>query len=68
RNPDCSDPMERARADEGYFRARMLESVERAGASADSLARLAYYELAGRYSLAALAAGGGRSPDRRGAH
>ena len=64
RNLDCADPIEQARSDEGYFRARMLASVERAGASADSLARLAHYELAGRYSLAALAAAGRRSPDR----
>jgi hypothetical protein len=59
----CTELTNRARADEGYYRARMLASVERAGASADSLARLAHYELAGRYSLAALAAGD-RSSDR----
>ena len=57
-NLDCADLIEQARADEGYFKARMIASVQRAAASADSLARLAHYELAGRYSLAALAAGG----------
>jgi hypothetical protein len=64
RNLDCAYLLEQARAEEGYFRARMLESVRRAGESADSLARLAHYELAGRYSLAALATGGRPSPDR----
>ena len=68
RNLGCADLLEQARAEEHYFRARMLASVQRAAASADSLARLAHYELAGRYSLAALAAGGGRSADGCSAH
>lgn len=63
-----SDPKERLHAgtgtDEGYFTGRMLASVARAAASADSLAKLAHYELAGRYSLAALAAGRQRSLGR----
>jgi hypothetical protein len=63
RSLDCEESREQARADEGYFKGRMFESVERAGASADSLARLVHYELAGRYSVAALAARGRPSLD-----
>lgn len=46
----------RAQADEVYFLSRMHGSVARAGASADSIVRLVHYELAGRYSVAAVAA------------
>ena len=42
--------------DVGYFVRRMQASVAAAEAAADSLARLIHFELAGRYSLAALAA------------
>lgn len=65
RSVDCTAVVEKAQADAGYFAGRMLESVARAGASADSLARLAHYELSGRYSIAALAAGRLRSLDHR---
>jgi hypothetical protein len=44
------------RADEGYYIGRMAESLARAGQAADSLAKLVHYDLAGRYSVAALAA------------
>lgn len=42
--------------DEGYFVRRMQASVAAAEAAADSLARLIHFDLAGRYSVAALAA------------
>lgn len=44
------------RADEDYFLSRMHGSVARAGLSTDSIAKLVHYELAGRYSVAALGA------------
>lgn len=42
--------------DETYFIRRMHASVALAGAAADSLAKLVHFDLAGRYSVAALAA------------
>lgn len=64
RSVGCDAVLEKARADELYFTGRMLASVARARASADSLARLAHYELAGRYSVAALTASRQRSLGR----
>ena len=43
-------------AEERYLLGRMAASVEQAEATASSRAKLAYFELAGRYSVAALAA------------
>lgn len=43
-------------ADEDYFLARMAASVASAQAAATSIAKLAHFELAGRYSIAALTA------------
>jgi hypothetical protein len=46
----------KARAgDEDYFLSRMEASLASARAAAGSIARLAHFELAGRYSVAALA-------------
>jgi hypothetical protein len=42
--------------EELYLLDRMAASVARAEATASSRAKLAYFELAGRYSVAALAA------------
>lgn len=53
----CGSTSGRDRAAELYFIGRMQASVAQAQASSDALARLAYFELAGRYSVAALAAG-----------
>ena len=43
-------------AEELYLLDRMAASTARAEATASSRAKLAYFELAGRYSVAALAA------------
>lgn len=59
----CNAVRDRAEADAHYFMGRMHESVARAAASADSSAKLVHYELAGRYSVAALGAGGKQSLD-----
>lgn len=64
RSAACNAAKERAPADESYFVGRMHASVALAQASADSTARLVHFELAGRYSVAALAAGRQRSLDR----
>lgn len=64
RSAACNAAKERALADENYFEGRMHASVALAEASADSTARLVHFELAGRYSVAALAAGRERSLDR----
>jgi hypothetical protein len=45
-----------ASADARYFAGRMHASVARAEASANSIARLIHFELAGRYSVAVMAA------------
>jgi hypothetical protein len=47
-------------SDEDYFLSRMEASLASARAAPGSIARLAHFELAGRYSVAAVAAG--RSP------
>lgn len=62
RSAGCDIAIDRAWANEGYFIGRMSASVARAAASADSLARLVHYELAGRYAVAALAASRPRGP------
>ena len=59
----CNAVRERAQVDENYFMGRMHASVARAEHSAESIAKLVHYELAGRYSVAALAAGQKRSLD-----
>ncbi|HEX9946583.1 MAG TPA: hypothetical protein VGA98_03490 [Allosphingosinicella sp.] len=50
--------------DSDYFLARMAASLASAQAAASSIARLAHFELAGRYSVAALAARRGSGPTR----
>lgn|GEM_PF-3649113 len=63
RSDACSASDEQDGSDEGYFLGRMHASVAQAGASANSIARLVYFELAGRYSIAVLAAGRQQSLD-----
>ena len=54
-------PLNGCGEEENYFVRRMHASSALARSAADSVARLIHFELAGRYSIAAVAAGRGMS-------